>query len=159
MYYEAQPDWSDIDWIHGLHGLMSRDQAWKANLRNRQRAPISLELDIEEGWKRLVASRPLGPQILVYGDPLVVAGRHGGGFFCFLCFLQKRTGRHPAGRARVPTTQPSTPGSPHELGGWLDGPGGGRRRRIQYEVPINPLGALFNPPGIRHHFYANTASQ
>ena len=25
MYYEAQPDWSDIDWIHGLHGLMSRD--------------------------------------------------------------------------------------------------------------------------------------
>ena len=34
MYYEAQPDWSDIDWIHGLHGLMRRDQAWKANLRN-----------------------------------------------------------------------------------------------------------------------------
>ena len=25
MYYEGQPDWSDIDWIQGLHGLMSRD--------------------------------------------------------------------------------------------------------------------------------------
>ena len=25
MYYEDQPDWSDIDWIQGLHGLMSRD--------------------------------------------------------------------------------------------------------------------------------------
>ena len=134
MYYEAQPDWSVIDWIHGLYGLMRRDQAWKANLRNIRRAPISLELDIEEGWKRLVASRPLGPQILVYGDPLsiVVAGRHGGGFFCFLCFLQKRTGGYPAGRAWVPTTQPSTAGNPHELGGWLDdgpGDGDGRRRR------------------------------
>ena len=106
------------------------------------------EMDIEEGWKRLVASRPLGPRILVYGAPLVAAGRHGGGFFCFRCFRAKRTGRHPAGRARVPTTQPSTPGSPHELGGWLDGPGDGRRRRIRYEVPINPLGALFNPGGI-----------
>ena len=147
MYYEAQPDWSVIDWIHGLYGLMRRDQAWKANLRNIRRAPISLELDIEEGWKRLVASRPLGPQILVYGDPLVAAGRLGGGFFCFLCFLQKRTGRHPAGRARVPTTQPSTPGSPHELGGWLDGPGDGRRRRFHGGTGIKPPDRYFIPAG------------
>ena len=122
MYYEAQPDWSVIDWIHGLYGLMRRDQAWKANLRNIRRAPISLELDIEEGWKRLVASRPLGPQILVYGDPLsiVVAGRHGGGFFCFLCFLQaKRTGRYPAGRAWVPTTPNQAHQTVPTSCGWL----------------------------------------
>ena len=100
------------------------------------------ELDIEEGWERLVASRPLGPQILVYGDPLVVAGRHGGGFFCFLCFLQKRTGGYPAGRARVPTTQPSKPGSPHELGGWLDGPGDGRRRHFHGGAELIRSGGL-----------------
>ena len=41
MYYEAQPDWSDIDWIYGLHGLMSRDQAAKANLRNSLPGKIS----------------------------------------------------------------------------------------------------------------------
>ena len=41
MYYEAQPDWSDIDWIHGLHGLMRRDQAWKANPRNSLLGKIS----------------------------------------------------------------------------------------------------------------------
>ena len=104
-------------------------------------------MDIEEGWKRLVASRPLGPQILVYGDPLVVAGRHGGGFFCFLCFLQKRTGGYPAGRARVPTTQPSTPGSPHELGRWLGGPGDGRRRRFHGGGGIDALGRNFNSAG------------
>ena len=41
MYYEAQPDWSDIDWMHGLHGLMSRDLAAKANLRNSLPGKIS----------------------------------------------------------------------------------------------------------------------
>ena len=106
MYCEAQPDWSDIDWIHGLRGLMSRDQAWKANLRNRQRAPISLELDIEEGWKRLVASRPLGPQVLVYGAPLVVAGRHRGGFF-LLSVLSAKTHRGLPGGAGVGAYHPT----------------------------------------------------
>ena len=48
MYYEAQPDWSDIDWIHGLHGLIRRDQAWKANLRNSLLGKILRNLILRE---------------------------------------------------------------------------------------------------------------
>ena len=39
----------------------SRSQAWKANLRNRQRAPISLELDIEERLETASRKEAFGP--------------------------------------------------------------------------------------------------
>ena len=107
MYYEAQPDWSDIDWIHGLYGLMRRDQAWKANLRNIRRAPISLELDIEEGWKRLVASRPLGQQVLVYGDrPPSCCGPAWGWLF-LLSLLSSKTHREAPGGAGAGAHHPT----------------------------------------------------
>ena len=84
----------------------------------------------------------------MYGAPLVLEIRHGAVLFLPYCLTSERTGTGPAGRALVPTTQPTTSDSSQGLVGWLDGRGGNPRRRIRYEVPINPLGALFNSGGI-----------
>ena len=91
-----------------------------------------------------------GSQILVYGRFLVPEIGFGAGYLLPYCLSSQRTGTGPAGRALVPTTQPTTSDSPHGLGGWLDGHGSDPRRRIQYEVPIDPLGALFNRGGKGH---------
>ena len=101
------------------------------------------------GQNPLSGLRPKRPPIWVYGAPLVLEIRHGAGLFLPYCLSSQRTGTGPAGRARVPTTQPTTSDSSQGLVGWLDGPGGDPRRRIRYEVPINPLGALFNLGGTR----------
>ena len=100
------------------------------------------------GQNLLSELRPKRPPIWVYGAPLVLEVRLGAGLFLPYCLSSQRTGTGPAGRARVPTTPPTTPGSPHGLGGWLDGPGCTPRRRRHAATGVKPPDRCFNPGGI-----------
>ena len=126
---------------------VSADESRFAKVRQEPDLRNSKKLAVT-GQNLLSELRPKRPPIWVYGAPLVPEIPLRAGLFLPYCLSSQRTGTGPAGRAPVPTTQPTTSDSPHGLGGWLDGPGCAPRRRHHAATGVKPPDRCFKAGGM-----------